>query len=256
MNREGYGLAQAVRAEVTKIATLRSTWWTLLVLVAGTLGISALVANSATHKGPDWYVNFDSVNQSLAGLALATLAVGVFGVLVFTGEYGGGTIRSSLAAVPRRGVLLTAKAIVVGVSCLLMGELLSFLSFDLGRAILSGGGAPTMGLSHPGVLRALFLSGAAIALLGLLGLALGVIIRNSAGAISAYVGGTFLLPFVLQRFAGHPARYTPLAILANSLSTVVRDPIQLTPAVGFTLMAVYAAGLIATGAVLLVRRDA
>jgi hypothetical protein len=176
--------------------------------------------------------------------------------MAFTGEYGGGTIRSSLAAIPRRREFLAAKAIVVGVSALVVGELLSFLSFWLGQAILSGGGAPTVSLSHPGVARAIALSGAVIGLLGLFGFALGVLIRSTAGAISTYVGIVFLLPFILQRLGGHPVRYTPLGILANSVSAVVRNPIQLTPALGFGLIALYSAAALAIGAVFMVRRDA
>jgi hypothetical protein len=256
MSRDGYGLPHAIRSEVTKLVTLRSTLWTLLITIGGTLGIAALATNSDTHKSSDWYRGFDPTNQSLVGLALATLAIGVFGVMAFTGEYGGGTIRSSLAAIPNRRVFLAAKAIVVGVSALIVGELLSFLSFALGQAILSGGDAPTASLTHPGVLRALLLSGAAIGLLGLFGFALGVLIRSTAGAISTYVGVVFLLPFILQRLGGHPIRYTPLGILANSVSAVVRDPIQLTPSVGFLLLALYSAAAVAIGAVFMVRRDA
>jgi hypothetical protein len=256
MSRDGYGLAQAIRSEVTKIVTLRSTLWTLLIAIGGTLGIAALSANSATHRSSQFYQHFDPTNQSLGGLYLATLAIGVFGILAFTGEYGVGTIRPSLAAIPRRGVFLTAKAIVVGVSALLVGELLSFLSFDLGQAILSGGGAPTVSLAHAGVLQAVALSGAVIGLFGLLGFGLGVFIRNTAGAISAYVGVTFLLPLALQRVSGHPVRYTPLDILANSVSAVVRDPVQLAPVAGFFLIVLYCAAAVAIGAVLMMRRDA
>ena len=256
MNRPTYGLSQVVRSEVTKVATLRSTLWTLLITVVGTLGVSALSANSATHKPADWYRGFDPTNQSLGGLALATLAIGVFGVLAFTGEYGGGTIRSSLAAVPRRGMLRAGKAVVVGGSTLIIGQLMSFLSFFLGQAILSGGGAPTASLADGAVLRAVFLSGVGVGLFGMLGFALAVLIRNTAGAISTYVGVTFLLPFLLQRFGGHPVRFTPLAIMANSISTVIRDPEQLSPTVGFALFCVYTAVAVMAGAALMLRRDA
>jgi ABC-2 type transport system permease protein len=256
MNRDGYGLPQAIRSEVTKLVTLRSSLWTLLIALGGTLGIAALAANSDTHKSAQFYQHFDPTNQSLGGLYLATLAIGVFGILAFTGEYGSGTVRPSLAAIPRRGVFLLAKAIVVGVSALLLGELLSFLSFDLGQAILSSGGAPTASLAHSGVLLAVVLSGAVIGLFGLLGFGLGVLIRHTAGAISAYVGVTFLLPLVLQSLGGHVVRYTPLGILANSVSAVVRNPVELAPVAGFLVIVLYCAAAVAAGSVLMVRRDA
>lgn len=254
--RSRYGLAQVVRSELIKISTLRSTLWTLLIAVAGTVGVAALAANSSTHHGASYYQNFDPTNQSLAGLALAALAVGVFGVMAFTGEYGGGTIRPSLAAIPDRRLLLAGKLIVVAATTLVVGEALSFLSFGVGQAILRGGGAPTAGLGQPGVLRAVMLSGVLVALLGLLGLALGVIIRATAGAVSAYVGIVFLLPVVLQRLPGHEMRYSPLSILANSVASVIRDPIQMAPLNGLLLVVAYCAALLAAGSVLMLGRDA
>jgi len=100
------------------------------------------------------------------------------------------------------------------------------------------------------------LSGAFLALLGLLGLGLGVIIRHTAGAIAAYVGITFLLPLLLQRVSGTPSRYTPVGILANSVSAVVRQPQQVSAPVGFLLMVLYCAVLLGLGTALIVRRDA
>ncbi len=111
----------------------------------------------------------------------------MLGVLAISGEYGSGTIRSSLSAMPRRGVLLTAKVLVVGLGTLIVGEALSFVSFFEGQAVLSGG-APTATLGQPGVLRAVALSGAFLSLYALLGLGLGTIIRHTAGAIAVFTG--------------------------------------------------------------------
>ena len=251
-----YGLGQVVRAELIKLATLRSTLWVLLVTVAGTLGVTVLATHGLGHHNPQWYQGFDPTNQSFTGLALGTLAIGVFGVLSVTGEYASGTIRSSLMAAPRRPLLLLGKILVVGTVILAVGEALAFACFGLGMAVLSAVGAPSVALSHPGVLRAVTLSGAFLALLGLLGLGLGVIIRHTAGAVAAYVGITFLLPVLLQRIPGTPSRYTPVGILANSVSAVVHQSNQVSAPVGFGLMVLYATVILGLGAIFIARRDA
>jgi ABC-2 type transport system permease protein len=251
----GYGMREAVRAEVTKLRSVRSTKWTLLVTIVGTLLLTVLATNGLHHHGRAG--SFDPTNQSLTGLALGSLTIGVLGVLMITGEYGSGTIRTSLAATPRRPLLLAAKAIVIATLSLVVAELLAFSSFVIGQSILSGN-APVATLGQPGVLRALLLTGAYLALLGMFGLALGVIIRHSAGAIAAFVGLTLLLPAVLQPLnaMGNPARFAPEAILANSVAAVVPQSNQLSPTVGFLLMALYVAVALGLGAVVLVRRDA
>jgi ABC-2 type transport system permease protein len=251
-----YGLGHVVRAELTKIRTLRSTFWTLLVTAVGTLAVTVLSTRSAGGHNHAWYQGFDPTNQALAGLALGALAIGVFGVLSVTGEYATGTIRSSLSAVPRRPALLMGKVLVVGTIALAVGEVLIFAAFWVGQAVLAHGGAPSAHLGQPGVLRAVVLSGAFLALLGLLGLGLGVIIRHTAGAIAAYVGITFLLPLLLQRVSGTPSRYTPVGILANSVSAVVRQSNQVSAPVGFLLMVLYSAAVLGLAAVFISRRDA
>jgi hypothetical protein len=251
-----YGLKQVMRSELIKIATLRSTVWTLLVTVVGTIAVTILATHGVGHHNPGWFQGFDPTNQAMTGLALGTLAIGVFGVLSVTGEYGTGTIRSSLAAAPRRPLLLGGKVLVVGAIALAVGEVLTFASFWVGQAVLSSIGAPTAALDQAGVLRAVVLSGAFLALLGLLGLGLGVIIRHTAGAMAAFVGITFLLPVLLQHISGDPSRYTPVGILANSVSAVVPQGNHVSAPIGFALMVLYSAVILGLGAVLISRRDA
>lgn len=250
-----YGLEQSTQAEFTKIASLRSTLYTLLTTVVGTVGITALLTHSDGHHSPSWYQGFDPTNESLGGLALATLAIGVFGVLAITGEYSSGTIRTSMAAAPRRPLLCATKILVVGAVTLIVGEVIAFLSFFVGQAVLGGVNAPTASIGQSGVLQALVLSGICMSLIALIGLGLGMIVRNTAGAISAFVGVVFLLPVILKSFGSDPSRYTPLGILANSVSTVDQHG-NLDPIVGFVLMIAYTAITVAVGTMLLVRRDA
>jgi ABC-2 type transport system permease protein len=255
-----YGLKQVVRAEWIKVFSLRSTMWTLLVTVVGTLGVTVLATHGQTDRPSGWYHGwhswFDPTNQSLTGLALGTLAIGVLGVLAVTGEYGSGTIRSSLAAVPRRPLLLLGKLLVVSAIAVVVSEALTFACFGVGQVILSHGGAPSASLGQPGVLRAVALSGAFLALLGLLGVGLGFIIRHTAGAISAYVAITFLLPILSRAIPGNLGRFMPELMLANSVGAVLPHPDQLRAPVGFLLMALYCTVTLGIATFLFVRRDA
>ena len=249
------GLPQAVQAEWTKLVSLRSTRWTLLITAAGALLVTFLSAHGALHHNAAWYQGFDPTNQSLAGLAVASLAIGVLGVLAMSGEYGSGTIRSSLAAVPRRGVLLTAKIVVVGLCTLVVGEALSFIVFFEGQAVLSGG-APTASLGQPGVLRAVALSGAFLALFALLGLGLGTVIRHTAGAIAVFAGFTLLAPVLLHSISESISRYAPELIFANSVAAVVPQDNALSVTIGVVVMLIYCVVALGLGALLLNRRDA
>ena len=149
------GLRQAMRAEWTKLMSLRSTTLTLLVTLAVCVLGTFLSTNGATHHSRSWYQGFDPTNQALAGLAFSSLVIAVLSVLCMTSEYGSGTIRASLAATPRRSVFYGAKVLVFGLLAVVLGFVLCFLSFFLGMAILKSGGAPTATLSSPGVLHAL-----------------------------------------------------------------------------------------------------
>jgi ABC-2 type transport system permease protein len=249
------GMRQVVRAEWFKLRSLRSTTWTLLATVLGSLGVTVLATNSVQRHGPS--MGFDPTNHSLTGLALGSLTIGVLGVLAITAEYSSSTIRSTLAATPRRPVLFGAKAIVVGLVSLVVGEVLTFACFAIGQGVLSGR-APTASLSDPGVLRALVLTGAYLALLGLFGLGLGVIIRHTAGAIATYVGVIFLIPIFLQPLSssGNPGRFAPEQMLANSVAAVVPQSGQVTAPIACLLMVAYCAVVLAAAMMLLRARDA
>jgi ABC-2 type transport system permease protein len=249
-------VTHVIRGEVTKLRSLRSTTWTILVTLAGSLLVTGLVADHQSNRGNHNFSGFDSTNMALTGLAIASLAIGVLGVLAISGEYGTGTIRSSLAATPRRSTFFAAKTVVVGLVALLVGELLSFGCFFLGEGIIAGSAAPTASLGQGTVLRAVVLSGAYLALLALFAMGIGLIVRHTAGAIAAYVGCTLLFTVILQPLAGDPARFSPEFIFANSVSASVVQPGQLTATWGFLLMALYTAGTLAVGAIVLARRDA
>lgn len=251
-----YGMRNVVRGELVKIMSLRSTWWTLFVTFAGGLGITAIASSQAGHHDANWYQGFDPTNNSLAGLLIAVLTIGVFGALCVTSEFGSGTIRPSLSASPRRPTFFTGKLLVVGALTLVVSEVLSFACFALGQAILRSGGAPTATLSNSTVLRAVILSGALVAMLGLLAAGIGFLVRHTAGAIATYTGLIILIPIVFGKMSGNFIRFTPIDILSSSVAAVVPQQNVVSVPVGMLLMIIYVVAACGLGAALFMRRDA
>lgn len=254
------GLWPAVVSEFTKLRTVRSTMWTLvgafLVSVAISIANAASEASSWANKPAADKAHFDPTNSSLAGVAFGCVAIGVVGVLSVSSEYTTGTIRSTFTGTPRRGTVLRAKALVLGACSLVIGELITFVSFLAGQAVLSGK-AEHATLGDPGVLRALLLTGLVLAGLALAGQGLGYLVRYTAGGVAAIVGLLFALPILAQVFPSSAQRVfnecTPLTILASSVSTTVRQPHMLAPWAGAAAVIVYAAVLIGVGSVRLRR---
>src|SRR5580658_566729 len=256
-----YGFRTVAQMEWLKLRSVRSTWWTLLVFAAGMIGLAVLVMihqRWATMPAAD-RASFDPTNDSYAGLAIGQLALGVLGVLAVTSEFSSGMIRATFAAAPRRPLVLAAKAAIVAAVTLVAGEILAFVASGVGEAVLKSP-APHAALGQPGVLRAVLMAGAYPALIALLGLGLGALIRHTAGAISAVVGVLFVLPLILvplgtsiQNSAG---QFMPMLLAENSLTAVKPVAHSLSPGVGFALLCGYAAVALAAGSWAVARRDA
>ena len=165
-----------------------------------------------------------------------------------TGEYGSGTIRSSLAATPRRSVFFGAKAVVLGLFALVAGRWSSASCRSSSARPSCRVGPPPPRSATRASLRALVESGAFLALLALFGLGIGAIIRHSAGAIAIFVGCTLLLPVLLHNVAGNPSRFMPVMLLGNSVAAVVPATGALSSTAAFLLMALYCAIALAAGA--------
>jgi ABC-2 type transport system permease protein len=248
----GYGFGQVARMEWIKLRSLRSTWMTLALTAAASIGISVAVGLNTRSA------NEDLTSNALAGVSVGLLLIGVLGVMVATSEYSSGAIKTTLAAVPNRPLVLAAKAAVFGAIALVIGEMASFVSFFGGGLSLRHGiAAPT--LSQPGVLRAVVLTGASYCLIGLLGLGLGIIIRHTAVAVAVMVGGVYVAAQFLAAIAHTLYAYIPISIVANSLGTtrpVGAGIYMLSPWAGLGLLGLYAVVLLGAGGVLLSRRDA
>ena len=254
-----YGLLDLLRSEWIKLLTVRSTMWSLgLVLVLG-VGLGALAtAETRAHWAGMSFVErltFDATRQSLVGVFFAQLVIGVLGVLVMSAEYGTGTIRASLAAAPRRPLLLTAKSLVFAAVSLVVSEIVAFVAYFLGQALLSAP-APHTTLSSPGALRAVIGSGIYLCLLGL---GLATIIRHTAGAIGAFVGILLVLPLIIaplpHSISSPIERYLPANIGASVVSAHAGG-VSLSPWVGIAVLCAYAAAALVIGGVVLVRSDA
>jgi ABC-2 type transport system permease protein len=256
-------MADSVRAEWIKFRTLRSTYITLGVAVLLAVGVGALISwAGADHFGSSASDrnNWDPTSQSLSGLALAQLAVAVLGVMAVSGEYSSGMIRTSLAAVPRRSRWLAAKAAVFTAVILVLGEIISFAAFLIGQPIISSyAGVPYVNLGDHDVLRAVIGGGLYLAVIGLVAVALGALIRNTAGGIAVIVALIFVLPLVSNAlpnsWQNSVQKYWP-TLAGEQISTVVRTAHTLSPWAGLADFVVFAAIVLAVAFVLLLRRDA
>ncbi len=252
-----------VRAEWTKMRTVRSTVWTLLAMAVITLGIAALAASTIASRWNTFSVvrrlTFDPTSMSLRGLLFSQLIIGVLGVLVMSAEYGTGTIRATLAAEPRRARVLIAKSAVFFVLAAVVGEVLAFGGFLIGQSLLTSP-VPHATLTQPGVLRAVTGGGLVIAVLGLFALGLATIIRHSAGAITAYVGVLLVVPIILQTlpssFSQPILKFMPFTISNAMTSVASQGSSAFSPWVGFAILVGYAIVSLAIGGWLLAKRDA
>jgi ABC-2 type transport system permease protein len=260
--RVRYSLADVARMEWIKLRTLRWPAWVALVVLVSMIGLAYLVlprdwANTPASVRAQW----DPTNAGFAGMAIWQLAIGIGGVLVMSGEYSSGSIRSTLAAIPDRRMLLAGKAAVLGLAALVFGELTCFADFFIGQYLVISAPEPHASLGQPGVLRAVLMMGAYMALIGLIGLAIGTIIRHTAGAIALVVGLVLVLPALLvalpATLQNTVGMFLPMMIAENSIS-VVRPTVahSLPPWAGLGMMILYAAAALLIGGWLLARRDA
>lgn len=190
--------SRVIHSEWIKFWSLRSTAITLIAAIAVYVGIgllaSQIFSTSGEGPGPNGGGS-NPVDISLAGSTFAMLVLGTLGVLLMSGEYSTGMIRSTLAAVPARLPVLWAKvAVFIGVVFPLMLAA-SFVAFLGGQALIGAGGAS---LSDPGVVRAIIGSAGYVTGVGVIGLLLGALLRNTPAAVSTVFGVMFLLEGVVQ----------------------------------------------------------
>jgi ABC-2 type transport system permease protein len=261
--RAGFG--GALRSEWTKIRSVRSTVWSLIALIAVSVGMISLML--AMRMG-DWNQLSPARQHELAAdplgvyfpiaIGLGQLAMVVLGVMTVTSEYTTGMIRSTLQAQPRRMIVMTAKIVVFSVVAAIVGQIVAFGSFFATQQIVKA--HITMTLSEPGYLRSVVGGGLYLAVIGLFSLAMGGILRHTAGAITAVAAIVMVLGNMTEllpsSWGAHVHAWWP-SIAGAYVYTPSVDPGQLlTPWQGFAVLSGWTALLLAVAYVLLKRRDA
>lgn len=255
------GLAGTLRSEFTKIRSVRSTYFTLIAFFLA--GVVFSIVASDGNRGNANHPLFDPTATSLRGAVyLGELIVVVIGALVISSEYGTSMMSTSLTAMPRRGVLYAAKAVVLACVTLVVALITSFASFFAGQAVFASTHAGAS-ITSPGALRAVLLSAAVVTCFALLAFGLGAIIRHTAGAVSSLFGVIFLIPLLAQALPANwyhdIARWLPGSTALGPIVTTKASPgspYLFGPYGELAVFAGYALIAMAVGAVLFLHRDA
>jgi ABC-type transport system involved in multi-copper enzyme maturation permease subunit len=246
-----------------KFRSLRSTLYTLLAAVALTVGIGALfsaVTASQYHTfGAADKIAFSPISTSLTGISFAVVAFGVLGVLLMSGEYSTGMIRSSLTAVPRRLPVLWAKLAVFAGVIFSVSLVTSFISFFVGQALLSSHHL-SVAITAPDALRSVIGAALYVTVAGMIGVALGALFRNTAAGISTFAAAFFVIPpltgLLPASISDHLAQYLPSNAGEALWGGTHGVQNVLSPWTGFAVLCGYAVILIAGAAWRLRRADA
>ena len=212
---------RSVRAEWVKLWTLRSTWITSFIAIALTVlfgaGLAAAFGQSEQYQ--------DTAKESItAGLNFGQIVVAVLGALIITGEYSSGQIRSSLAAVPKRGRLLLSKAVVLAVVSFILGSVSVFLSWAISKPFLGEHAGSLTDAHYAGYIWG---SGLAYAVIALMTLGIGFLLRSTAGAITVIVSLLFVVAVPLQLAASKWEWINKvIGCLPSTVSSAVSDPFQ------------------------------
>ena len=257
-------MREALHAEWTKLRTAPGTLWLLLAVVALTVALSAGAA--AAVRCPSAGCGQDPARISLTGIELGQVIVAVLAVLVISGEYGTGMIRTTLAAMPRRTTVLAAKAAILTGLVLAAGTIAVLASVLAGRLILPGHGFtaahgyPPLSLGDGPVLRAAAGSVLYLALIALLSLGAATIVRDSAVAVGAVLGLLYLFPIIAvvtdPHWRRHLEQIGPMSAgLAIQATTGLRS-LPVSPWAGLGVLAAWAAAALLAGGLLPRLRDA
>jgi ABC-type transport system involved in multi-copper enzyme maturation permease subunit len=251
-----------VRSEWTKLWSLRSTRYSLLAAVIVMTGMGIVVATFLmirwTQLDQHDLSTFDSINIGVSGYQLAQLAIGVLGVLVITGEYSTGMIRSTFMAVPRRLPVLWAKLAVFCSVTFASMLASSFVSFFVVQVIVKQHGKQ-QAITDPHALRAVVGAALFLTVLGAMAVGIGALVRNTAGGIATFVFLLFVLPGITAILPHSTADainpYLPLNAGTAVATSTFDFGTHLAPWTGFAVFCGYTAVVIAAAAIGLSRRD-
>jgi ABC-2 type transport system permease protein len=283
------GMRGVLASEWTKLRSVRSTYWTIGSLLIVSVGLAAAIGAGAAaqiHHDPTNKAGFDATQLSLSFFFyLGQLIVAVLGAMTITSEYSTGMIRTSLTAMPRRGVLYSSKLLVFTGVTLVISLVTSFLAFFLGQAVLSGTGvsaslfhnttvpiqaegtaqsarfAGTYVVTTGHVLTAIIGTALFVTVAAVIAFGIGAILRHTAGTVAAAIGILFVLPIIVQllpsSWRDDINRFVPGSsgtLLSQTVGATDHTLWSTWPQFGVTL--VWAAVLIGVGAYLFRKRDA
>lgn len=257
IRRPGFGAT--LRAEWIKFWSVRSTFWSTAMLFVLGAGLTVLVCATSA----EWLASGEADESPLSfvtwGLLFAQITAIVLGTLVVTSEYGTGMIRATLAATPRRGAVLAAKALVLSGTLFVVGTVTAFAGYLGGNFFLDREGIG-IALGDEGVLRAMFGSGLYMAGLGLFAAAVGLLIRHTAAALSVVLALVFVVGNMAFLLPGSWGEWTAKLLPGNAGSGVATpvsfNPELLDPWAGFAVFAGEVALVTLVAWVTFRRRDA
>jgi ABC-2 type transport system permease protein len=258
-------MSAAVHAEWTKARTLAGNGWLLLATVALTVGLSIGVLLATTCSRTE--CDLDPARLTFSGIQLGQVIVAVLAVAAMSGEYSTGMIRTTLAATPRRPVVLAAKAVVVTGMVLVAGSVAVSGSLLAGRVILPSnaflalGGHHVLSLTDGPTLRAAFGSVLYLILIALLSLGVAAVVRDSAAAVGVVLGLLYLFPIAAlmindPEWQRHLNQVAPMSAGLAVQATVGIADLPIGPWPGLGVLAIWATVALAAGGLLLWRRDA
>lgn len=254
--RPGFGAA--LRAEWVKLRSVRSTWWTLAALVVLGAGLTTVIcgvnasalASGEIDESPGSFVTW--------GMMLAPICAVVLGALVVTSEYATGMVRSTFAAVPVRGRVLAAKAVLLAGVLVVVGTVTALLGYAGGNWFLDREG---IGLPLEGdVLRATYGSGLYLAGIGLLTAGVGFLVRHTAGTISAVLALLLVVGNMVVLVPGAVGDVL-VKVMPGNAGSAIASPVPFNPDLldawtGLGVLALEAALVLAAAWAVVRRRDA
>ena len=253
-------LTRVLNGEWIKMRSLRSTAWTLLAAVVTMVAVGWIFgwASNAywSDMSPDEKAMFNPIDTTLAGYTLGQLAVGVLGVLLVTGEYATGQIRATFGAVPQRLPVLWAKAtLYAGVTFALM-TVAAFIAFLGGQQLLGTHGT---NLSASRAVEAMVGVAGYLTLIAVFAVAVGFILRSTAGGVAFLFGLLLVLPgiglLLPSSWEENILPYLPSNAGASMFSTQVTTG-SLSAGASLLVLVAWIAGALALAGVLLKQRDA
>jgi ABC-type transport system involved in multi-copper enzyme maturation permease subunit len=249
-------------SEWTKFRSVRSTKWSLAVGLLLTMAFPVIAAFATrSHWGsmsPSDRASQHPLDFALVGVDVAQLAIAVLGVLLISAEYSTGSIRSTFTAVPKRLPVLWGKVLDYAVVTIVLMVPAVLVSFFATQAIFHNIPQLQISFSHPGVARSVFGGAVYVMLVGIFALAIGAIVRNTAGGIAAFAAIFFVLPPLMNilplSWNNAISQYLPLES-GTQLFALHHAAHTLRPLTGGLVFVAYCAVALLIAAVLLVRRD-